>query len=599
MRRFIVVMAGLAIFVLGLLPATSARADSDDDSITRYAVTADAAKDGTTAVTLDFDFNFGSDEGHGPYITLPLRQEIANDPDHWRMVDVTVGEVSSPSGASADVQTETTDGNLLIRVGDENRTWSGTQTYRISYTIHGLIAPKQAQSGLDEFNWNVIGGAWEVPIRRITAKVTGPADVVRAACFVDNSTTDTCDSATASGTSATFAESSLPKETPLQIVAGFPGGTFVGAEARLEKRLWIGNMFPVTPITGSIAAVLTVLGLGALIRRTRRGAQDEVYLGLTPGITPAAGQQATVGRGAANAPVAVQFTPPRGARPGEIGVLTDSTADNVDITATLIDLAVRGHLRIEQQGKKDWTFVQLQGRDQLVGYESELVTTLFQNGSSVTTDELKNRDYAGLMDSAREKLYQRVTDELHWFRSNPGRVRILAFMGGLGLIAAGVGLGFLLGLVGFGLIGIAAVICGIVMLFMSNRFGSRTADGSAVLAQAKGFELYLTTAEAEQIKFEEGIDVFSRYLPYAIVFGVAERWAKIFEQLAAQGRYVGDSSWYYGYGYGTMFSGGFTSSLDQLANTMSSSMQSATAASSGGSGFSGGGGFGGGGGGGW
>src|SRR6478672_9281441 len=189
MRRFIVVMAGLAIFVLGLLPATSARADSDDDSITRYAVTADAAKDGTTAVTLDFDFNFGSDEGHGPYITLPLRQEIANDPDHWRMVDVTVGEVSSPSGASADVQTETKDGNLLIRVGDENRTWSGTQTYRISYTIHGLIAPKQAQSGLDEFNWNVIGGAWEVPIRRITAKVTGPADVVRAACFVDNSTT--------------------------------------------------------------------------------------------------------------------------------------------------------------------------------------------------------------------------------------------------------------------------------------------------------------------------------------------------------------------------------------------------------------------------
>ena len=120
-----------------------------------------------------------------------------------------------------------------------------------------------------------------------------------------------------------------------------------------------------------------------------------------------------------------------------------------------------------------------------------------------------------------------------------------------------------------------------------------------MLAQAKGFELYLTTAEAEQIKFEEGIDVFSRYLPYAIVFGVAERWAKIFQQLAAQGRYVSDASWYVGYGYGTMFSSGFTSSLDQLASTMSTSMQSATAASSGGSGFSGGGGFGGGGGGGW
>ena len=238
MRRFIVVMAGLAIFVLGLLPATSARADSDDDSITRYAVTADAAKDGTTAVTLDFDFNFGSDEGHGPYITLPLRQEIANDPDHWRMVDVTVGEVSSPSGASADVQTETKDGNLLIRVGDENRTWSDRD---LPDQLHdprpdrpeaGPVGAGRVQL---ERHRRRLGGADP----RITAKVTGPADVVRAACFVDNSTTDTCDSATASGTSATFAESSLPKETPLQIVAGFPGA--LSSAPRLDSRSGSGS----------------------------------------------------------------------------------------------------------------------------------------------------------------------------------------------------------------------------------------------------------------------------------------------------------------------------------------------------------------------
>ena len=121
-----------------------------------------------------------------------------------------------------------------------------------------------------------------------------------------------------------------------------------------------------------------------------------------------------------------------------------------------------------------------------------------------------------------------------------------------------------------------------------------------MLAQARGFELYLRTAEADQIKFEEGIDVFSRYLPYAIMFGVAERWTKVFEQLAAEGRYTFDTPWYVGYGYGYGFSAhSFASSMDNLASTMSSSMQHATAATSGGSGFSGGGGFGGGGGGGW
>ena len=599
MRRVLLLLVGLGVFLIGLLPASVARADSDDDRIDRYRVSADVAKDGTASVRIAFDFNFGADEGRGAFLTLPLRQEIANDPDHWRMLDVTLGEVSSPSGASAKVQTETKDGNLLVRIGDENTYWRGTQQYVVNYTIRGLIAPDQAQSGLDEFNWNVIGGSWEVPFRNIEVTVTGPADATRQACFVDYSANRPCDQAERSGRSVTFTQSSLPSETPLQVVAGFPAGTFVGAEARLEKRFWIGNMFPLTPVTGGVTAALTVIGLVPLLRRTRRGSRDEVYLGLTPGVVPAAGQQVTVGHGSGKAPVAVAFTPPRNARPGEIGVLVDSTANNVDITATIIDLAVRGHLRIDQQGKKDWTFVRLTGRDQLNGYESYLLKKLFRKGSTVTTDDLKQKGYAGTVEGTRERLYKRVTDELQWFRRNPTHVRGGAVVGGLGLIGVGAAVGFGLSFVGFGLLGLAGVICGIAMLMLSNRFGARTAEGSAVLAQAKGFELYLTTAEADQIKFEEGIDVFSRYLPYAIVFGVAERWAKIFQDLAAQGRYVADSSWYVGYGYGTVLNTNFASSMDQLSHTMSSAMQSSTSASSGGSGFSGGGGFGGGGGGGW
>lgn len=599
MRRLVVLLTGIGIFLLGLLPATTARADSDDDSITKYTVTADAAKDGTTSVKLAFDFDFGSDEGRGPYLTFPLRQAIENDPDQWRMLDVTLGEVTSPSGANTEVSTETDDGNLLVRIGNENKFFTGTQSYVVNYTIRGLIAPNQATSGLDEFNWNVIGGGWEIPISNITATVTGPADVTKAACFVDGDTSRPCASET-SGDTATFTQSRLSDHTSMQIVAGFPGNTFVGAEARFEKRFWIGNMFPVNAATGSVTAVLTALGLGALLRRTRRGSRDEVYLGLTPGVTPAKGEQVAVGRGAADAPVAVQFTPPRGARPGEIGVLTDSTADNVDITATIIDLAVRKHLTVEQPNSNDWTFTRLNNPEKLSGYEAYLVKKLFQNGPVVTTDDLKDSDYAGLFDKTREKLYKRVTDELHWFTRNPSQVRGGAIVAGIALTLAGGAVGLALGFVGWGLVGLAGIICGIAMLVLNNRFGARTAEGSAVLAQTKGFELYLTTAEADQIKFEEGIDVFSRYLPYAIVFGVADRWAKLFEQLAAQGRYTADTSWYvgYGYGYGLGF-GNLTSSMDSLASTMSSSMQSATAATSGGSGFSGGGGFGGGGGGGW
>ena len=51
---------------------------------------------GTTAVQLTLDFDFGNEAGHGPYLTFPLRQEIADDPDHWRMIDMTIGQVSQP-----------------------------------------------------------------------------------------------------------------------------------------------------------------------------------------------------------------------------------------------------------------------------------------------------------------------------------------------------------------------------------------------------------------------------------------------------------------------------------------------------------------------
>ena len=44
----------------------------------------------------------------------------------------------------------------------------------------------------------------------------------------------------------------------------------------------------------------------------------------------------------------MQFTPPAGLRPGQIGTLIDEVANPVDVTATIIDLAVRGFLRIEE-----------------------------------------------------------------------------------------------------------------------------------------------------------------------------------------------------------------------------------------------------------
>lgn len=601
--RLLALLAGLALLVAA---APLAHADEDQPSswhIPRYDATAQLAPDGTAMVTVDLDFDFSSDAGHGPFISLPLRQEVLDDPDVWRMLDVEVESVTSRTGANTEVFEEVDNGVLLVRVGREGETFTGVQNYVITYRITGLIAPNQAQSGLDELNWNAIGTGWQVPIRQARVRVEGPAEVSRTACFSGPSFDNPCDHSQ-EGNTATYAASDLGTNgAGMQVVAGFPAGTFVGAEPRYTKRPNFGNMFPATPLTAGLTAVLALVGVGTVIHQVRRRGRDHAYLGLTPGLAPAPGEEAKVGT-AKRQPVTVQFHPPRGATPGEIGVLIDARADNRDVTGAIIDLAVRGHLHIDQVGKKTWNFTRLQTRDRLAAFEEDLVDRLFHGQRSVTTDDMKDKAYAGVLTDTRTSLYRQVT-ERGWFHRRPDHAKLAAIVIGALLVFGGLIAGFVLGLaLGWGLIGAALVVTGLLLIALAKVMPARTAEGSAMLSQAKGFELYLRTAEADQIRFEEGIDVYSRYLPYAIVFGVAERWTKVFEKLAAAGRYEPDMRWYGSpHGTGFFYGAAFASTMNQMTASMSSAMSSAvtaaTAGSGGGSGFSGGGGFGGGGGGGW
>src|SRR5439155_19844094 len=81
--------------------------------------------------------------------------------------------------------------------------------------------------------------------------------------------------------------------------------------------------------------------------------------------------------------------------------------------------------------------------------------------------------------------------------------------------------------------GIGLVLGAVALYAVAGRFPARTGRGSAALARIQGFRLYIASAEAEQIKFQEREQIFSRYLPYAMVFGLADRWARTFADLAA------------------------------------------------------------------
>jgi len=111
-----------------------------------------------------------------------------------------------------------------------------------------------------------------------------------------------------------------------------------------------------------------------------------------------------------------------------------------------------------------------------------------------------------------------------------------------------------------------------------------------------GFRRYITTAETDRQRFNEQAGIFAEYLPYAIVFGAVDRWARAFRDIDTVAT---TAAWYVG---ATAFDAPtFSHNLESFSSSVSSTITS-TPASSGSSGFSGGfsgGGGGGGGGGSW
>ncbi|MPV38536.1 DUF2207 domain-containing protein [Georgenia subflava] len=634
----------LTALLLAVLSAAPARADDEQAGrISRLDVTAELTPEGGSAdVVVELDLDLGEEEAHGPFLVLAELQEIVGDPDHYRRL--TVGDVTATSttGAPDALRVEREDGAVQLYVGDEDVEITGLHTYRITYTVDGLINPDV--DGTDELFWNVVApGGFELVLSDVSVTVAGPPGAIDAACYVGaTGSTHECDSSVASEAAAhRFSQDRLDPGEGLTVVLGWPAGTFTGAERELVARRTFANTVQLTPLTGALAGGATLLGAGAAVAVASRRGRDEAYLGLTPGLVPAGGAAGQVGRRSRRDPVAVRFTPPDGVRPGEVGTLADEVADPHDVAATIVDLAVRGYLRIEEvvsggddervddvggdergdgaggdeqgdggggdeqgDGDKDWRLVRLrEDLGQLEEYERGLLERIFADGPSVLMTDLADT-YALTMSTAQRDLYRTVTDR-RWFRGDPQRVRRRWLGRGAGLLALGaVATIVLLVLHAPVILGVPPIVVGVVVMVASSAAPARTAAGTAVLAQALGFRQYLATAEAEQIRFEEGEDLFSRYLPYAMVFGLADRWAGVFAELARHGRDVPEPDWY----VGTVTAAAlwsrpetFGETVGAFADTATTAVTSASGGAGGASGFSGsvGGGVGGMGGGSW
>ena len=629
----VVAALGLILWFPFVAQGVQSAQDASGERILAFTADYVLASDGSLGVTETLKWQFGPGEHHGIKRNVTVQQGVADQPNTFRVYEMSDVSATSPTGANAEVYVSELGADQVIRIGSPSEPFSGAQqqtyviTYRLAHVANGFTDHA-------ELFWNVTGGRFDIPVDSVKVTAHGPAAVTDALCFhgADRSA-DPC-KATA-GQTATYSATGLGPREQVTIVASFPASAITDTTPDLRDgdTGFSGNDAGSAMSPGAAKALgllgygggLAIPALAAVLMGTlvwKRG-RDEQYAGLTPGLTPVEGAPSAVTHGQ-EGPVAVQFTPPEGVRPGLVGTIIDEAANTIDVSATVVDLAVRGYLTIEEVEaggvfkRTDWTLTKLVPPAQaeaLLPYEQTLLAGIFADANPVLLSELKNT-FKTTLTSVQAQMYTEVT-RLGWFRKSPEKAR-RAWIG-LGTVLMGAGLvsGWFLGFQsaqtdrvgglsfvipsGIVLAG-GLLVAGLIIRVLGKRMAAKTADGSAVLAQSLGFKQYLVTAEARQIRFEEAQDIFSRYLPYAIVFGVADRWAGTFTEVAeaatAAGQSIGMPGWYIFAGSGGFGNfGGIASGMDSFSTTASGTFIS-TPGASGGSGFSGGGFSGGGGGGG-
>ncbi len=568
MRRLLLLLALLT----GARPAWAQRSLAIKQFDATIVVNRDATLDVTESVTAEFKGAW-----NGIYRTVPV---VYRTPQgfNWNL-RVQLQGATDGEGRALEVETSREGHFLKYKVwvpGAQDATRTVVLRYR---AVNGL----RFFEDHDELYWNVTGDLWDVPLEAAAARIELPpgAEAVRAIAFngVYGSTARDAVVTTQGTTIRVVMPKALGFHEGLTAVVGWNKGVVV-EPTRVQKAAgFVAGNWPLA------IPVVVFLGMFGLWYR--------------------------VGRDPASLPVTVQYEPPGGLTPAEAGTLMDGSVDMRDITATIVHLAVGGYLKIEEKEEekllgllthREYVFHLLtpkEGASKLAPHELRVLGGLFRRGQrSVRLSDLENEFYVELP-AIRSNVFDGLIQR-GLYRSRPDTVK-------RGWMGTGVLLGLALvvwGVVGasyVNLSGTSIIIAGVASALTMVGFGfimpARTALGARLYERVRGFEEFLLRVESD--RFERVIktpEMFERFLPYAMAFGVERKWAGAFQDI-----YREPPTWYVGTNPAGFNASIFSSRLSDLSSRAGSAMSSSPR-SSGGSGFSGGssgGGSGGGGGGGF
>jgi len=576
-RRISSVLALTSLLILvfsGLGWSGVASADVNDFAVTSFKADyylTHADKQGALDIDEHIDVNF-TDNNHGILRALPERYN--GESLHLKVKSV------ARNGTPEKYTTSTQNGNLVLKIGKADTTLTGTQRYEIKYGVVNVI---RFTGGHDELDWNVNGTQWQQPFYAVQATLHYKDNPVsQPYCYTGTygSGASDCDFKSTDGAMTFTASRNLQIGETMTIRMDFINGSFTPPTFADRAHDYARGVIEL------LAAPLIIFILA--YRYWYKNGKD------------------IKGRGT----IIPEYGPPDNLGPLAVDTIAHYKLGTKAISATIIDLAIRKYLKIIETTKdkligKDKVYsLQLLTTDfsKLNSYEQQVLEAIFGGElKTVELNSLKNKFYK--TSQGLQKQLPADLTKAGYFTSNPKKAGAVL-----------LGLGSALLFVSFYLFGaswhiaLSGILSGAILAGFALLMPKRSQRGVDAKDDIEGLKVYMDVAEKDRIKMLQSpdapyaaqadapaqtVELFEKLLPYAIVLGVEQQWAKKFESI-----YTVPPDWYSG--NWTAFNAGYlVGSLNSSMAVMSTSFSSPSSSGSGmGGGFSGGGG-GGGGGGGW
>jgi uncharacterized membrane protein len=554
-------MIGIKLLMLVLLLVFSLPALARSYRVSNFNSNIHVEEDGSAHVQEQITFVF-SGVYQGIYRDIPVDYPGRGGSNYTLFVKV--DSVTDESGGKLKYEKKTNGGFLHLKVFVPGAS-DATQTVNIEYSVANGTRFFEDH---DEFYWNVTGNDWPVPIGHASAIIYFPADAtdkLRAQSFEGVFGNTEHGSSSVEGPSASFENA-----RPLPMRSGLTADVYI-EKGVLHQPSSLAVFFQF--IRSNPIITLPLWAFAVMFSMWWVKGRDP-----NPGIS-----------------VAPMYEPPQNMGPAEVGTLIDNSVDPRDITSVLVDMAVRGYVKIvETQHKgflttsKDYEFQLLKKRDQwtdLTDYERAMMDNVFGTSDAVMLSSLRNHFYtalpmikSGIMSALKSKgMYTLDPDSAKGYWGLGLLIIVLPYAAlhvmRVADFLSSVPLAFVSGIISLAIL----VIIGNLLTAMSMK-GARTR------VQILGFQEFMNRVDADRLK-RMPPDTFEKFLPYAMALGVEHRWAKAFEGIVQN-----PPSWYQSYDSHPFTTFYFINSIGSLTQAASSTFVSAPRASSSGSGFSGGGG---------